>query len=175
MNPGMFDKLIDLFILWFKWFMPFFIVDHWRRALVLRQGVFNRRAGPGFCWRIPFGIEKVIWDSVNARTTNLGVQSLVTKDGRKVNIQAVVTSSICDIKKSLLDAETVDEALKDSCVGEVGLLVAETNWEDMRKREFYDELTRRCHEPALRYGQFIEKVQLQDCAPGNSLRLWLDK
>jgi regulator of protease activity HflC (stomatin/prohibitin superfamily) len=172
---GVLDRLIELCIQWFKWFLPFVIIDHWEEAIVLRFGKYHRSIRAGFNWKWPCGIEQIVRDHVNAQTIDLPVQSLVTKDGVKVQISAVVTTRICDISRSLLEAESIDEALKDSCVGEVGLLVAESNWADMRKRAFHNELTRRCRESALRYGQRIEKVQLKDCTPANSLRLWMEK
>lgn len=181
----MFDRLIDVILNCFEWFIPFVVVDEFERAVVLRWGTFHREIGPddgcrffwlgeptGFHWIIPCGIEHGILDNVVPRTINLKAQSLTTKCGKCVVIGAVVTARIKDIRRATLEVESVDNVLEDSCYGQVGALVAATAWADLHNEQFSETLTANCRKNAFRFGVEIMKVQLSDVAISRAIRLY---
>jgi len=171
----MFDRLIDMLLGCLQWFVPFVVVDEFERAIVLRFGKFHRVLEPGFHWIIPLEAEKVLADNVVPRTVNLGSQSLTTKDGKVVVVGGVVTASIRDIKKALLEVEGVDDALKDSCYGAIGSLVAAHPWDAVQQDTFSETLTKACRKQAWRYGIEIERVQLSDLSLARTLRLHMNQ
>lgn len=167
----MLDRLIDLLLQWVDWFVPFAVVDAFERAVVLRLGVFRRELAPGFHWVMPFGIDRVIADNVVPRTLNLAAQSLTTSDGSQIVIGVIVTARIHDIQKALLEVETVDEALQDSCYAEIARVVHEHTWEELQADSINDALLKACRKRAFTYGVEILRAQVSDLARCKSLRL----
>lgn len=166
------EKLVDLLISIWAWLLPFVVVDHYERAVLLRIGNFNQVLEPGFHWIFPFGIDKCIGDNVVTRTHKLQEQSLTTKDGKSVTVRGVVTAKINDIYKAALSVEHVDDAMADSCLGEIGRAVINSSWEEMSKPEFVDALSKACRKNAWRYGIEIERVQLSDIVLAPAYRVF---
>lgn len=169
----MLDRLIDLILSSVRLLRFFTVIDEFEEAVVLRFGKFHRKLGPGFHWLIPLNIETMLVDNVVARTTNLPAQSLTTSDGHTVVVSGVVTSRITDIQKAMLEVEGVDDALKDSCIGEIARQISRSTWDELRNPEFSDQLTKSCRRQGFKYGIEILRVQLSDVTKARSLRVWM--
>lgn len=167
----MLDWIPDAIENWFDYITPVVVVDEFERGVLLRWGKCKKELDPGLHWKWPLA-DRALLDNVVPRTINLKAQSLTTKDGKSVVIGAVVTASIRDIQKALLDVETVDNVLEDSCYGQVAALVAATDWEQIRGVEFNETLTAACRKQAFRFGVEITRVQLSDVAISRALRLY---
>ena len=167
----MLDRLIDFLLSIIQMFQFWTVVNEYERGVVLRLGRFKREIGPGLTWCIPFYVDHVLVDNVVNRVVELGPQSLTTKDGKDVTVNAVVTASIKDIKKALLEVEGVDHALADACCAAVGEHVNDTDWTDLRGELSYDTLTKACRRQAFKYGIEIHRVQLKDLTRCRSLRI----
>lgn len=157
-----FERFFDILLAIWQSLLPFTVVEQYERFVLLRFGKFVKVLEPGFHWVWPIGIDKVIGDNVVTRTHKLGEQSITTKDGRSATVRGVVTASINNIQKASLGVEHVDDAMNDSCLGEISRAVLATNWEDMARPEFVDALSKACRKNAWRYGIEIEQVQLSD-------------
>lgn len=168
----MIEKLIDLLVSIFEYFIPFEVIDAYQRGLVLRLGTFNRELEPGFHWIIPFRVERVMVMDVVPATLNLKAQSLTTADGKSVVIGAVVTHKIHRIQKALLECNSVHNVLEDSCYGHVASLVSSHTWDEVRAETFNELLTEACRKRAFTFGVEITRVQLSDVAPSRALRLY---
>lgn len=169
----MFDKLIDLLAQFWDRLLPFEVIDQYAEGVVLRLGRHHRTVGPGFRWVWPF-FEKVLYDTVVPTTFNLQPQSLTTADGQSVVIGVVITRSISDIEKALLEVENPDEVLIDSCYGAVAKAVRATTWEDLHKPEFEELVLNESRKRAREYGVRIHRAQLSDLTKARSIRLWQD-
>jgi regulator of protease activity HflC (stomatin/prohibitin superfamily) len=167
----MLDRLIDLLLQWVDWLVPFTVVDHFERGVVLRLGIKRRELDPGFHWVLPFGIERVIADNVVPRTFNLGAQSLTTKDGAQIVVGVILTARIHDIVKAMLEVENVDMAVQDSCYAEIARVVHEHTWDELQAESINDELLKACRRRAFTYGVEIMRTQVSDLARCKSLRL----
>jgi regulator of protease activity HflC (stomatin/prohibitin superfamily) len=166
------DRLIDVLIQCVNFFIPWAVLNEYERGVLLRFGHFKRELGPGFHWCIPFAIDHVMVDNVVTRTHTLPPQTLTTKDGRTVSVTAVITANIGNVRKALLEVENMDHALLDACSGAVGQHVAATDWDDLRKHDANETLTKACRQnTARRYGVEIERVQLADLAVCKVIRL----
>jgi regulator of protease activity HflC (stomatin/prohibitin superfamily) len=165
------DKLIDVLIECFTFFVPFVVLDEYERGVLLRFGRFKRELGPGFHWRVPFNIDNVLNDSVVPRTVHLMTQAVVTGDGRTFALGAIITAEIRDIRKALLDVENVDGAVKDSCFSTVVSFAARTPSTRLHTEEFSDEVTAACRKMAFRYGIEIHRVRFCEMAPIRAFRL----
>lgn len=166
-----FEKLIDLLVQFMEFFKCCAVVDAYERGVHLRFGTPLRNLEPGLRFHIPFFVDRFLCDNVVTRTGTIGVQSLLTKDNRPITLKAVVTSNIFDIRAALLEVESVDHALIDSCAGAIGAYVADHTWEEIASPETSNELAKVCRRNAKRFGIEIERVQLVDLTPARALRL----
>lgn len=170
----MFDRLIELLAQFGQWFLPFTVIDHFERGVVLRLGTYHRTLEPGFHWMWPFGIERAIADNVAWRTGTPGVQSLLTKDNKAISIRVVVTARITDIRTALLEVEGMDHAMMDSVSGAVAAYVSAHAWDEIIAEEAPNELAKACRRRAKTFGIEIDRVQLADLTPARAIRLLQD-
>lgn len=169
----MFDKLFDILRECFWFFVPFVVIRHFERGVLLRYGILKRRLEPGFHWVYPFNVDEALKDNIAPRTKRLEPQTLVTWDGRGVSISAVILASIYNIEKAMLDVESVDHALVDSCYGPVAQFVRARKWAELMvvTEEDFEGLRRDCHELATVYGIKIHRIRFADFTPSKTLRL----
>ena len=168
----MFDRLFDIILQFLDLFRFWEVVDQYERGIVLRLGKFQRELDPGVHLLIPFGVDRAIKDNVVPRTMNLGAQSLTTADGVQVVIGVVVTARIHDIQKSILEVETVDEAVVDACYAETASVVHGHTWEQLQAGDIDEKLRQACRKRAWSYGVEIMRTQISDLSRCRSLRLW---
>lgn len=167
----MFDRLIDLLVQFIELFKFWHVVDPYESALVLRLGRLNRQLECGFHWIIPFGVERVFDEHTVPTTHSLGNESITTKDGVSIGFHAVVTYKVRDIKKLLLEVEDGNHAVRDACCGEIGRVLRESTWGEIREADILDKLTAAARKRGFRYGIEIMDVQLAGLAICKSLRL----
>lgn len=167
----MFDKLIDLIVNFGSTFKLWTVVDDYEEGVILRFGRYHRTVKPGWAIHYPL-IERCITENVVPRTLNLGVQGLTTIDGLSITVAAVVTAQVQDVRKSLLEVESVGQAVMDSCYGVIGDFVCASTWEQMLNPEHLLQLPKLCQKIARKYGIEILRVQLSDKSRSRSLRLF---
>ena len=168
----MFDRLIDLLLDSLGLFKFWEIIEPYEQAVVTRLGIYHRTLEPGFHWVVPLAIERVYGDSVVPTTHDLAPQSLTTADGRSVVIRAVITRSITDIRKAVLECEGVENVLVDSATGAVADAVRAHEWDELSSKDFAQALTAEVRDRAKPWGVKIHRVQLADISASRSLRLW---
>lgn len=173
MSEGI-SKLLDLIVQFANFFIPWTVLDAFEGGVILRWGKYHRTIGPGFHWCLPFNIDHVFTDTVVLRTKPIGLQSLLTKDARAITLTAIVTSSIEDVRKALLDVESVDQAMLDACAGAIGTLVTKSTWDEIVHEDFQNEMAKACRRGAKRYGIAIDRVQLMELTPARAIRLLQD-
>lgn len=167
----MFDRLFDLLSGIWHLLLPWVVLDDYQAGVILRLGRWHRTLGPGFHWTWP-ALERVIVEDVVLSTANLHPQSLTSRDGRSLVIQAVLTSSVRDVKKLLLDVENREGVLVDAALGIIADAVAETCWAEITQPGFAELVTKRVRAKAFRFGIEVHSVQFSDLQLARSLRLW---
>jgi regulator of protease activity HflC (stomatin/prohibitin superfamily) len=168
----MLDRLVDLFVEFFALFQIYVFIDEYERGVVLRCGKYHRTIGPGLRWIVPFGFEQVLYDNVVPTTTNLGVQSLHTRDDKHINIQCGLLWKITDIKKILLEVEDADDVLTDAATGQLSDMVADNDWDSIRQPDFAKRLKSRIQGQAREWGIRVMRVYISDCSRTRAIRLW---
>jgi hypothetical protein len=92
-----FDRILDWLDRGWALLKPFFVVDCFEKAGVLRFGKYHRSAMPGFHWKIPL-IEKVMEVTAVETTWHSPAQPLTTKDDVAVTVTTVVRYEVEDPK-----------------------------------------------------------------------------
>lgn len=168
------EKLIDLFVQFLEFFRFCEVIDYYERGVHLRRGLPIRILEPGIRLQIPFFIDSFLTDNIKPCARPLGLQSLLTKDGKTVSINTVITHYIADIQTALLEVENVHQAILDSCAGEIGRLVMSSTWDQIVHEDFPNKLSIACRRRAKKYGIHIEEVQIMELTPARALRLLQD-
>lgn len=158
----MFDKLVDLFAQFVDLFKFWVVVDEYQRAVILRLGKFQKEAGPGLHWLVPFGVDRAIEVTVVTKTADLWPAFLTIRDGQTVSASVIIRYNIRDVKKAVLEVDHVLDAIKDAVNGHVSRLVRAATWEELNSPEFADNLPKECRKRAWRYGIEIEDVIISD-------------
>jgi regulator of protease activity HflC (stomatin/prohibitin superfamily) len=169
-----FEKLIELLVQWIEALKFCCIVEYYEEGVHLRKGNFLRVVSPGLRFHLPGGLDRIICYNVKPCARPLGLQSLLTKDGRAVSINTVITHYISDIKTAVLEVENVAQAILDSCMGEIGRLVMTSTWDQIVHEDFPNKLSIACRRRAKKYGIHIEEVQIMELTPARALRLLQD-
>lgn len=168
----MLDRLVDLLVQCLSLFKAWDIVDCYQRAVVLRFGKYHRDLEPGFHWKWPFGVETVLHANVVTNTSNLGVQSLTTRDGHSVSISGLLTWKVVDPAKFLLEVEGGQEAITDLTYGAIADCVKASTWAEVSEPVFADKCATKLRRRASRYGLEVERLQFSDLIKARALRLW---
>lgn len=87
------------------------IALQWDRAVVLRLGKFNRLAGPGVFFLIPFIDRVTRYVDMRVRATDFQAESTLTRDTVPVNVDAICFWLIWDAKKAVLEVESFYRAI----------------------------------------------------------------
>ncbi len=169
----MFDRIFDFIEGIWEWLLPFVVIDIYERGVVLRFGKPYRDIDPGLRWILPLGIDSVKYDTVVRQTSYLDVQSLTSKDGKPVTISGILVYTISDIRKFLCEIDNGETDVQNMCYGIISEIVEETNWIDIRTREFNKQVLRRCRKLCDTYcGVKLIAIKWSDKTTARSLRLW---
>jgi membrane protease subunit HflK len=168
----MFDRLVEFLLQCLGLFKAWEIVDCYQKGVVLRFGRHVRNVGPGFHWVWPFGVERVLHANIVPNTTNLGVQSLTTKDGHQVVISGLLTWRVADPTKFLLEVEGGQDAVADITFCSIADSVQGSTWEQVSDPDFPAKTATKLRRRAGRYGIEIDRLQFSDLSKCRSLRLW---
>lgn len=172
----MIEKLVHLFIQFIDFFCPGFIIAEWQQGLVLRFGRFHRQVGPGFHWKIPFAVERVLSDDIKPRTRVNGIQSLTSSDGIPVAINSTIRYGIEDLQKFILENEDGDNVVWDLATLGISMLVAASTWDEIKSPQFEQKVFRSIGPLIQREtGALVLTLGLRDKTTAPSIRLWGDK
>ena len=158
----MFDKLIDWLIGFVDLFKFMTTIEPYERAVVTTLGKWIRilEPGPHLIW--PLAIDNIMTDGVVTRTNSTGTQTLLSKDNISISLSVIVRWRISDIRKALLEVESVDHAFRDIAFGRVAETVIQHTWEEIRTPAFTATLLKACRKSGWRYGIEVEEVLFQD-------------
>jgi regulator of protease activity HflC (stomatin/prohibitin superfamily) len=167
----MFERLFDYLLVIIKAFKFFDVVDVYQRGVVLRLGKPHREVGPGLVWLIPLYVDKLLVENVVLETLPVGPQSLTTLDGKNLVLSTVVSFTIEDVRKFLLEVEGRNEFIEDTTYGIQSKFVMSRTWQQLLDIDVENELTKAVRRRAKDWGINIHRVQVADFSLSRSLRL----
>lgn len=159
-----FEKLIDLIVQWIEALKFCCIVDCYEKGVHLRKGGFVRVVDQGLRFHLPFYFDRIITENVVSKLHQLPTQSIATKDDKQIAMGAVICYSIRDIKKAILEVESVNHAVNDACQTTIAELILASTWDEVRAPEFGELLTAKCRKRGWKYGIEIESVRFCELA-----------
>ena len=147
--------------------LPWTVVNHWERAVVLRLGKFQRELEPGFHWTVPF-IDQVVCRSVVTTTTALKPQSVTTSDGKVITAEAVVRWNVSNIRVFALDIWDGNNVIIDSTQGAIASALRSL---DSNSPEIPRKILTESRKALAKFGITVEAVTLTTLAPVRVIRL----
>jgi regulator of protease activity HflC (stomatin/prohibitin superfamily) len=166
----LFEKLIEILQASFEALIPFVILADYQEGVSLRLGRFHRKLMPGFHWKIPY-FDSVLHDDVKPRTERITGLATTTADGKSVGFDAVITYSISDIRKALLEVHDLKDSIADACAGCIGTELSNKDWDSVRNGKVSQDLTTICRKRGWKWGVEIDAVQLVGVALVKNLRI----
>ncbi len=167
----MLEKLVELLQWAFEALVPFIIIFDFQEAVLLRFGKFEKKLGPGFHWILPLHFDTVLHEDVKPRTERLTGLSTTTSDDKSIGFDAVVTYSIADIRKALLEVHDLKDAIADTCAGIIGTELSNKDWNSIRHGEVSEYLSTVCRKRGWKWGIEVHAVQLMGVALVKNLRI----
>ena len=167
----MLDKLFEIIQWAFEALIPFVIIPEYQRAVHLRLGKFKRELGPGLHWKIPLHFDVVLDEYVVPRTKRIAGLSTTTADGESIGFEAVITWSISNIRKALLEVHDLEDAVADSCAGIIGTELSKAEWHAIWHGEVTEDLSTVCRKRGWKWGIEVHAVQLVGVARVRNLRI----
>lgn len=151
--------------------IPWVVIDHFNRAVVLRLGKFLKVLEPGFHWKVPF-FDAILHHSVVVSTLELESQSLTTRDDKGIVAKGVVKYQISDIKVFELEVYDAHDGMADMTQGIIKEVLMERSWDECRSPEIDNIITKKARVEARKWGIEIIKVTLTDLGIIRSIRLF---
>ena len=167
----MFDKIISLIQQFFHVLVPFYTIDEWERAIILRNGKYHRTVGPGLYMKIPV-IEMVWKHTVITQSIDIPPQSVTTSDGKNVVVKGIIRFSIYDIRIFLTTITEPKDVLMDTTGGMIRDIIEQTEWDNLVNVD--KRLTHEVSRFVKKWGIKVDKVTLTDLQIANSIRIISD-
>jgi regulator of protease activity HflC (stomatin/prohibitin superfamily) len=168
----MLDKFIEQIIKFGKDLLPYFIIEEWNEAVVLRFGKFLKVAKPGVHFKIPF-FDSVWETEIITQSLDMNQQSIKTADGKNIVVKAIIRFSIIDTKTYITSIMKPHDVLVDTTQGMIREIIEETRWYELVGVDA--ELTSKVGKFMRRWGIKVEKVTLTDLAEIPSYRVIMNK
>lgn len=153
----MFERIFDWIDRGWGHLKPFFVVDAFERAGVLRLGRFQRSAQPGFHWKIPF-LDAVIEITACVTTVRLPAQYLTTQDDVQVALAAIIKYEIVDVEPYITGIFDQHDVLCDVTMGAIRRQVSENVYKDLVANPPEEKVATAVRRAAHRYGFKIHEV-----------------
>lgn len=154
---NLFEPIINWFREGWSRLKPFFVVDAFETAGVLRFGKYHRTAPPGLHWKIPFVDDPI--ELTTCRTTvRLPPQYLTTKDDVAVAVAAIIAYEIVDVKPYITGIFDQHDVLCDVTMGAIRKTVAEANYKDLVENPPEEKVATAVRRKANRFGFSIDSV-----------------
>ncbi len=169
----MFDKLIDFLISWGEKLFPFFTIDQYQEAVLLRNGKFKKLCTAGLHMKVPF-IDTYLAYHITITTINLPSQSLITKDKRDIVVKGMVKYKVSDVKTYLLEVFDANDAISDVTEGVIKQIVMSKTLDECTDSEIDNLITKKTRSEIKKFGVDIIQVTLTDIASIRTIRLMQD-
>lgn len=166
----MFERLLDLLVQAWTGLKPFFVVDVFEKAGVLRFGKYHRSAEPGIHWKIPF-VDVPLELTACVTTVRLPTQYLTTKDDVQVALAAIVKYEVKDVRPYITGIFDQHDVLCDVTMGAIRKHTAETEYAELVANPPEAKVATAVRRAANRYGFEIHDVTFTSFTKARPLML----
>lgn len=140
------------------------IASQWERAVVLRLGTYNRIAGPGLFFTIPFIEHIALRADLRIMLTGFSAEETLTSDLVPVNVDAAVFWVIWDAEKACLEVENYYDAVSMAAQTALRDAIGRKSISDItvHRDKLDQELKDKIEEKSSAWGVSILSVEIRD-------------
>ena len=140
------------------------IAQQWEKVVVLRLGRFNRVAGPGLFFTIPFIEQRAMKVDQRVRTISFFAEETLTSDLVPVNVDAVLFWMVWDAKAACTEVGNFERAVELAAQTTLRDAIgrANVNQVAMRREQLDHELKQALEEKVSEWGISILSVEVRD-------------
>lgn len=140
------------------------IASQWERVVVLRLGAFNRMAGPGIFFTIPFIEHIALRADLRIMLTGFAAEETLTSDLVPVNVDAAVFWMIWDAQKACLEVENYYDAVSMAAQTALRDAIGRKSITDVtvHRDKLDQELRDKIEEKASAWGISVLSVEIRD-------------
>lgn len=152
------------------------IVEQGDQAIVQRLGKYERTLNPGMNVVIPF-LDTVLVETVREQLLDIEPQRAFTKDNVPIEVDAIVSWQILDLRRAYYAVEDLQESLKQIVIStlrnEIGLLTLEETFSS--SATINKALLRQLHDSTENWGVKVIRVEVQEFQISQALRESLER
>lgn len=153
---------------------PLTIVEEWRCAFLLRNGIIIKDLTPGLHWRWLF-IEKIITFPKSECGLDLGTSAIITRDGKSVVISANLGYRVTDLALNYRKLWHSENSLAKLALGRMASHCAGMSLEELQNRVLTEnQILENLNSMVCEWGLEIPRFHLTDCVTARSLRHYID-
>lgn len=140
------------------------IVVDWERAVILRFGSFNRVAGPGLVFTIPFAEYVTSSVDLRMRSTSFGGERVLTSDLVPVDVDAVLIWTVWDAKRACTEIENYERSVYLAAQTALRDAIGSMNVAQMgsRRQQIDKQISRYLEEKTNDWGISVVSVDIRD-------------
>ena len=140
------------------------IASQWERVVVLRFGTFNRLAGPGLFFTIPFVEHIALRADLRIMLTGFSAEETLTSDLVPVNVDAAVFWMVWDAEKACLEVENYYDAVSMAAQTALRDAIGRKSITDVtvHRDKLDQELRDKIEEKASAWGISVLSVEIRD-------------
>ena len=157
---GFLETLINLILRIYGWFIFWEILLEFQEGVMLRLGRWNRNIGPGWNWRLPFGLEQALAVNVVPTTADLPAQAIRTSDGTQLLVETVILWGISQPKQFILEVESAVTVLGEAGSATVHEVIAHSTYQEVIGGTLNQALTKEIRLRMRKWGIKIYSVQI---------------
>lgn len=140
------------------------IALHWEQVAILRFGKFNRIAGPGLYFCIPFFEYATIKVDHRIKTTSFSAEAALTADLVPVDVDAILFWMVWDAKKACLEVDNYPKAVLRSAQTAMRDAIGQLNLAEisLRRKQLDRELEEALGTKCAQWGVTVLSVEIRD-------------
>lgn len=140
------------------------IAPPWERNVILRLGNYNRTAGPGLFFTIPFVEHIALRADLRIMLTGFGAEETLTSDLVPINVDAAVFWTVWDAEKACLEVEDYYDSVAMAAQTALRDAIGRKSIADvaMRRVQLDEELKEAIEEKTMTWGVSILFVEIRD-------------
>lgn len=153
------------------------IALHWEQVAILRLGKFNRIAGPGLYFCIPFIEFATIHVDQRIKTASFSAEAALTADLVPVDVDAILFWMVWDPKKACLEVDNYPKAVLRSAQTALRDAIGQLNLADIsvRRKQIDRELEEILGDKCEKWGITVFSVEIRDIMIPHDLQNALSK
>ena len=140
------------------------IAMQWEKVVIFRFGKFDRMAGPGLYFTIPFIEQTALKADQRIMVTGFGAEETLTSDLVPINVDAVLFWMVWDAKKACLEVENYPKAVLRSAQTAMRDVIGQLNLADisMRRKQIDRDLEEILGKKCEQWGVTVMSVEIRD-------------